>query len=122
MRKLFPIEFIVFLLGCSSEPSRSDVAAIIEKTGILYTSKPVNVNVEVGHMNQTCGANHDTPIYALLQERGFAQKTKSGDLEWTDKGSQLLNRLGVKPYFRFTEHGCDYQSYLLPLGTKKGLM
>ena len=115
--------FIVscMLLGCSSSPTRAEAGEIIERSGVVYTLKPVQAKVELGHMNKSCGSDRDTVIYGLLQERGFTKREQNGDINLTDKGRDMLNRLKVSSYFRGTENGCNYDSYLLPLGENRSI-
>lgn len=113
---------VMLLVGCtSSPPSRSEAAEIIQKTGVVYLSRPVQAKLEVGHFKPTCGEDHKSVTYALFEERGFITKTSTGDISLTDKGRGMLNRLKVTPYYQGHENGCNYQSYLLPLGEKNGV-
>lgn len=115
--------FIVscMLLGCSSTPTRAEAGEIIERNGAVYTLKPIQTKVELGHMNKSCGSDRDTVIYGLLQERGFTKREQNGDINLTDKGRDSLNRLKVSAYFHGTENGCNYDSYLLPLGENRSI-
>ncbi|HEU5412976.1 MAG TPA: hypothetical protein VFW31_04435 [Candidatus Angelobacter sp.] len=66
MKKILLMSLSMFLMaGCSSQPSRSDVATIIENTGVLITSKPVNAEIEIGRTKR-CGGDANAAIYGLM--------------------------------------------------------
>lgn len=118
MKKILLMSLSMFLMaGCSSQPSRSDVATIIENTGVLITSKPVNAEIEIGRTKR-CGGDANAAMYALMRERGWADVNPSGSIELTSKGKVLFQKLGANPH-QGGVGGCNYEFYLVPMGKKK---